>query len=437
MRCSRSGAPNLTWWLRARKASLIINPCFVQAAALPQLCSQLRLAKGLRELVLELQGSAAGAVPAKLASISCLTQLDSLQLNGIGNRVQGKHVSAAVRPLTRLTRLGLRFVYNEEPDDAASDADEDGDDEQDSRTTFPWASAVSRLINLQELRFTADIDPDGVWGASVKGALPAALTSLSSLRQLTVVGLDTYKVHDNRDQPLLPALPALETAALELHTLSNVFPGLGQWSVDGPDPAQQVVLSRVVSLRLALQYNAEAGQLYDSTLLPTIVAPALTELSLGGMWLQPDSSELSWLPGLPKLRRLVLTDIETQSAELPKGVTACSGITELLLDGFKVSTDDGPVLLRHLPRAGPYLSKLVRLGLPRNEFSSVPPSLAAATALELLDMSGQQISAAGCACLKVLDRLPRLRGVILGSFKGTEDDIRRFRASHPNVTVSR
>jgi len=368
-----------------------------------------------------------------------------LQLNGIGNRVQGKHVSAAVRPLTRLTRLGLRFVYNEEPDDAASDADEDGDDEQDSRTTFPWASALCRLVKLQELRFTADKDPTGVWGASVKGALPAALSSLTALRNLTVVGLDTYKVHNNRDQPLLPALPALETAELELHTLSNVFPGLGLWTIDGPDPGQQVVLSRIVSLRLALRYNAEAGQLYDSTLLPTIVAPALTELTLCGMWLQPDSSELSWLPSLPKLRRLVLTGLEAQSTELPKGVTACSGLTELVLDGIKIDADDGPVLLRQLLPAGPYLSKLVRLGLSRNAFGAVPSCLAAATALELLDLAGQQVDAAGCQCgkhaaslqgLQVLEKLIRLRGVILCGSRAAEDDICRFRASHPHVTVT-
>ena len=417
----------------------------VQAAALPQLCSQLRLARGLRELVLTLQGRAAGAVPAKLASISCLTQLDSLQLGGIGNRTQGKHVSAALRPLTRLTRLDLRFVYHEEPGNADSDADEDADGEQDSRTTFPWASAVSRLINLQELRFIADIDPSGVWGASVKGALPAALSSLTALRQLTVVGLDTYEVHNNRDQPLLPALPALETAALELHTLTDAFPGLGHRPIDGPDFGQQVVLSRVVSLRLTLRCNAEAGQLYESTLLPAIIAPALTELTLAGMWLQPYSSELNWLPGLPRLRRLVLTDVETQSCALPKGVAACSGLIELMLDGFKVSTDDGPVLLRHLPAVGPYLSKLVRLGLPRNAFDTVPSCLAAATDLELLDLSAQEISAPGCKSgkhaailqgLPVLGNLPHLRSVIFLGFNASEDNIRLFRASHPFVTIT-
>ncbi len=299
-----------------------------QAAGWPQLCSQLRLAKGLRQLVLDLQGRAAGAVPAKLASISCLVQLDSLQLDGVGNHAEGKHLSAGLRPLTRLTRLSLRFVL----DDAPDNADEDSGDEEGSRTVLPWAAAVCRLTNLQELRVTADLDPDGDWGAMFRGALPAALSRLTALRHFTVLGMDTQQVHgENSDEPLLPALPALETAALQVHTFSNEYPGLGRM--------QHVVLSRIVSLSLAL-HDAESDGLDDGMWLPVIVAPALTELTLAGMLLAPACSELSWLPGLPKLRRLVLTQLETRSQELPQGVTACSGLTELVLDEVCVKAGD-------------------------------------------------------------------------------------------------
>ena len=408
-----------------------------QAAALPQLCSQLRLAKGLRQLVLDMHGRAARAVPASLPRMRCLTQLDSLQLGGIGSNTEGDHISVALRPLTRLTRLSLHFIY----DDTSDDPEEEEDDE-DGRTVFPWA-AVCKLTSLQQLCITAAIDPDLDCGGILRGALPPAVSKLTALRSCIVLGMDTCEVHNGREEPVLPALPALENLALQLHTWSYVFPGLGR--------QQQAVLSRIVSLRLELRFNAESGGLYDSTVLPVIVAPALTELTLAGMWLALDSGELSWLANLPKLRRLALTDVETPSSELSKGVTACNGLTELVLEGVRVlrprddsdSDDEAwPCLLRHLLASGPYLSKLVRLGLPRNIFSSVPPSLAAATSLELLDMANQRIEAvdegqhgAPLFALHVPDKLPRLRGVNLRGFEASEQAVRSFQAAHPGVSV--
>jgi len=38
--------------------------------------------------------------------------------------------------------------------------------------------------------------------------------------------------------------------------------------------------------------------------------------------------------------------------------------------------------------------------------------------------------------LQVLEKLIRLRGVILCGSRAAEDDICRFRASHPHVTVT-
>ena len=278
-----------------------------QAAALPQLCSQLRLAAGLRELVLNLDGRAGRAVPAKLVSLSCLTQLDSLRLGGIGHRAEGEHLSAALRPLTRLTRLSLRFVVF---DDTSDDVDWDN---EERRCAIPWASAVCRLTALQQLCITTDFDPDLNWCGIIRGDLPAALSRLTALRGFIVLGMDTHQLYRGSEQPLLPAL---ETAALQLHTHLDAFPGLGR--------QQQTALSRVVSLSLALRYNVCTG-LYDSTQLPVLVAPSLTELTPAGMslpqrWQKLEcSSKLSWLADLPSLRRLELKDLETVCKGHPSG----------------------------------------------------------------------------------------------------------------------
>ncbi len=415
----------------ARISCLNDVPPFTQAAALPQLCSQLRLARGLRQLVLDLSGRAARAVPAKLARLGRLTQLDSLQLDGIGHRAKGEYLSAALRPLTGLTRLSLRFVL----DDPFGDADWTN---EDSRSIIPWAAAVCRLTNLQHLRITADFDQDLNCGGIFRGALPAALSRLTALRDWTVLGMDTRLLHNDTDQPLLPALPALERAALQLHTRSDVYPGLGH-------QLQQVVLSRVVSLSLALRHNAESCGLYDSTQLPAIVAPALTELTLADMWLH-ESRELSWLPGLPNLQRLVLKGLVIDLKELPQGVSACSGLTELVLEGIQVSPSDNgewdyPCLLWKLPAVGPYLSRLVRLSLRQNAFSAVPPCLTAATALEVLDLGKQKLigynedHGESVQGLHVLDALTRLRCVNLEGFDDKVLDLRRFRMAHPSVSV--
>ena len=393
--------------------------------------------------MLELSGRAGHAVPAKLGRLGLLTQLDSLQLDGISNRAKGEHLSAALRPLTRLTRLSLRFINDDVLDDAA---DEEFGNE-DRRTVVRWAGAVCRLTNLRQRCMAADIDPDYVYGATVRGALPAALSRLTALRQLTVLGMDTCQLHRDSDQPLLPALPALESAALQLHTLSNVFPGLGR--------QDQVVLSRVVSLSLALRYMTASSGLYDSTELPLIAAPALTELTLGGMWLPPrwqalECSKLGWLADLPSLRRLVVKDLQTDVREIPQGITACSGLTELALENVVVGPSDEsdsedldyPYLLRKLPASDPYLSKLVRLSLRQNAFSAVPSSLTAATALEVLDLGKQKLidyeedPGEPVRGLDVLDGLTRLRCVNLEGFDENGVDLHRFHMAHPAVHVN-
>ena len=302
---------------------------------------------------------------------------------------------------------------------------------------FPWA-AVCRLTYLQQLRITADFDHDLNCGAIVRGTPPAALSRLTALQELTVLGMDTWQMRRDSDEPLLPALPALGVAALQLHTLSDEYPGLGR--------RHQVVLSRIVSLSLVLRYNAKACGLYEDTQLPAIFAPALTELTLADMSLAPGNGELSWLSGLPSLRRLVLKDLETPSSEIPQGLVASSGLTALVLEGVSLPPsndddwDDWPCFLRGLPAAGPYLSKLVHLSLRKNGFSTVPPCLAAATALELLDLGKQKSSEYDEDCtepmlgLQVLEGLTRLRSVNLeGSDSGV--DIQCFRRARPRVNV--
>ncbi len=407
------------------------------------LCSQLMAAKGLCELALHVCGKTARAIPAELAYISSLTQLENLQLHGISSHADGGHFSAALPPLTRLTRLCLRFNYDAVPDDA-----EDSSDEDDRRIVFPWADAVCGLTNLQQLCVTADT-ARAAQGCSgmFKGALPAALSGLTAMRHFTVLGMDVWEDHDDSDQLLLAALPALETAALQLHTLSDTYPGLGD--------QQPVVLSRVISLCLAMRPGVEVGAAYKGVQLRPIAAPALTELTLSDMWLAPESEQLSWLAGLPKLRRLVLRNLEASWSQPPQGFTACHGLTELVFEGIKLRSyyqlgsfyqlePDPPGccqiatwLVGYLP-AGRYLSKLVRLNLSHNSYSDVPPCLATATALQQLDMSGHLLRAGDSARLQglhVLEKLPRLREVNICGFKASTAAVRRYRAANPHVNI--
>jgi len=239
-----------------------------QAAALPRLCNQLSLADGLRELVLDLDGRAAAAVPAKFASLGRLTQLDSLRLQDIAIDVKADHLIAALSPLTRLTQLCLRF-------------DCDYWDTIEGHAAFPWEEAVCVLTGLQELHFSTIIDEPHSRVHMFKGALPAAISRLTALRRLVVLGMDEWDARDDSDQLLLPALPALETAALRVHTLCGQVPTLCS--------QQPVIVSRLVSLSLALRVEVDADEPYVDTHIPTIIAPALTELILDDIKLALDS----------------------------------------------------------------------------------------------------------------------------------------------------
>ena len=86
------------------------------------------------------------------------------------------------------------------------------------------------------------------------------------------------------------------------------------------------------------------------------------------------------------------------------------------------------------------MSKLVRLSLRENAFSGVPPCLAAATALMLLDLAEQKLSVFDedkaeppVQGLNVLNSLTRLRFVHLHGFSGA--GVCQFRAANPNVNV--
>jgi len=401
----------------------------IQAEAFTWLCNQLSLAAGLRKLVLDLEGRAAAAVLERLNKLSRLPQLDSLQLRGMA--LSSDHLVAVLPRLARLTRLVLRFDWDHW--DAIGGC-------QDA---FPWAAAVCGLVNLRELRVTSVADVEHSCTSMFKGALPAAMSRLTALRCLDVLGMREWDVRlDDGDQLQLAALPALETAALRLHTLCGGYPGLCGES--------QVVLSRLVSLSLGLRVDTEAGDCCTDMHLPIIVAPALTELILDDIKLAKDSAQLSWLPRLPSLRRLVLKDVKTASSELPEGAVQCRMLTELVLNRFHVNYSQRPhdkrihraeCRLRSLP-AGPYLSQLVSLSLGRNAFSSVPPCLASAAALESLDLSQQNLQDWSCELhaapvqgLHVLDNLTRLRFISLVGFRMSSVGFRRFQAGHPNATL--
>ena len=404
---------------------------------MPRLCSPLRLAEGLREVVLELGGKAAYAVPDRIAALSCLTQLDSLQLRGLALDMRYEHLITAVSPLFQLKQLGLRFIRYPHTEMSEDESDEDGWDDAEDFILFPWKKVVCGLIRLQDLRVCSD--SDNHYRDMLFGALPSALSRLTALQHFEVLGMGEGGV---RSQLALAAMPALQTAALRLHTTSGQFPGLC--------PRQHVVLSRLVSLSLALRvYDGHDG-VHDITELPTISAPFLTELILDGIMLAPDSEQLSWLPGLPKLRRLVLTGLKTAGSELPAGVVACSSLTELVLKGILVNFQNKRLywpdiharekFLCDLPAAGPYLSRLVRLSLSQNSFTAVPPSLAAATALVELDLGWQnllrcQTSVDGLQGLQVLNDLTRLRCVNMDS-KDTGAALQRLRAARPDVRVT-
>ena len=375
------------------------------------------------------------AVPPRFAALRSLTQLDSLQICGIDLLLEEEQLSAALQPLTRLAQLALRFIYERQ---ATLEYDSDSD-ESDMYCPFPWEAAVCGLTRLQELHICSDTDSIYDMNRGFAGALPAALSQLASLRHLEVLGMDEREDRDDDDQLQLAALPAVETAAIRLHTLSNEYPGLGR--------QHQVVLSRIVSLRLALRADYGDG---EATFLPVIDAPALTELLLENIWLAPGSEQLSWLPSLPKLQRLALKQLHTAADQLPQGIMACSGLTELVLEQILLSYTDhwqrhnGEPLrwLRSLPTAGLYLSRLVRLSLSGNAFSVVPPSLASAMGLQHLALAWQRSQehphdqrAFDLQGLDVLDNCTSLRSLNLAGLKKDAIGLCRFQAARPDVRI--
>jgi len=397
-------------------------PCVpAQAEALPWLCSQLRLGEGLRELFVDLHGKATNAVPNNFAEVGRLTQLETLQLQRIAVDASREQLSAALSPLTGLTRLDLRF-------------DNDAFDRAEGMPSFPLEATVCGLTNLQELYVSSDTYQSY---HMLTGALSGALSQLTTLRRLDIDGMQECGDIDHSDELQLAALPVLETAALLLHTRCGHYPSLSR--------VQQVTLSRVVSLSLALLYDED--ETYDATYLPAIIAPALTELVWDEINLAPESEQLSWLPDLPQLRRLVLTDVSTASSQLPQGVLACSGLRELVVERFLIGcsmqgqySDRPAVRLRSFPAAGAHLSQLVRLGLSGNALSAVPPCLAAATLLEVLDMGKQRLGEHGSDQhgkplhgLEVLNGLSRLRYANFFGFHMSAADYRLFQVAHPEL----
>jgi len=177
----------------------------LQAEALPRLCSVLWLAGGLRELELDFLGRAADPVSARVGGIGRLTQLCSLQLRGMQFAVRGDHLMSTLSPLTQLTRLGLCFDWDHL--------------ELQGRVQSDWQHAVCKLTKLQELRIESAEKYKYDCGSMHKGALLAVLSRLSALRHLAVLGMKEWDAQAVSDQLHMEALPALETVALQLHTL--------------------------------------------------------------------------------------------------------------------------------------------------------------------------------------------------------------------------
>jgi len=407
-----------------------------QAEALQRLCAPLRLAGALRQLALVLYGRAASAVPGRFPALGRLTQLRSLQLSCVALAVPSESWVAALAPPTRLTRLGLQFG------DDGSMSYEEGE----PVPAFPWEDAVCGLVNLRELRVVSDLNDSPCCTGMFRGCLPAALSQLTALRQFEVLGAAEWGAGGAAGLQLA-ALPVLERAALRLQQPSETgqLPTLRR--------GQRVELCRLVSLSLALRVEEEDH--HGDMHLPSIAAPALTELILDDIQLAFDSEQLLWLSGLPKLRRLVLANLRIGSRQLPEGARACSGLTELVLQRMQVSChssemsdyDSGNYDRRYLRTLsdGPYLSRLTCLSLLGNAFSAVPPALVAATALKLLDMSYQDLPRVNVRnyyrygiipeCdsdpprvqgLRSLDDLTRLRCVNLYGFEKDDSGIRQF-----------
>ena len=385
---------------------------------------------------------------AELVALSSLTQLDSLQLHGLAiwpcTQAEGEQLRAVLLPLTQLMRLELRFEPERDEEEDSDDYDylnerDNHWDNMEHSPAFPWQRAVCVLSKLQELHVSLDAETTEWHRAMFKGDLLPALSQLTALRRLSVLGMELWDLGEESDQLQLTALPALEMVALRLHTFHDSYPGLCHH--------QPVVLSRLVSLSLALCYEFEPDNV---THLPALIGPALTEFVLDDMMLAADAEQLSWLPNLPVLRRLVLKDVKTAGSELPRGIVLCSSLTELVLERIKVGDSYDPecdsrstgCLLSSLPGVVPYLIKLRRLSVSGNAFTGVPSWLAGATALEQLDLADQQLPAGGdiddkqaprVHGLHVLGSLPRLLRVDLSGFN--KYSTRRFQAAHPSVNV--
>ena len=141
----------------------------------------------MREVVLGLHGKAGNAVLGRLSEISHLTQLHALELIDLAVDVPGENFTAALAPLTQLTRLGVHFSDDHTPREGIA-------------RVFPFENAISSLVHLQELRATSDnSDADGYRSCCgmFTGSLPAALSRLTALRHLELCGMAEWVCRDD------------------------------------------------------------------------------------------------------------------------------------------------------------------------------------------------------------------------------------------------
>ncbi len=288
--------------------------------------------------------------------------------------------------------------------------------------------------------------------------LPAAVTGLTALSQLTQLSLYEAggQAMPRHDWPDLLALPALEDFTLQGASLrwgglplvsaadgtgavmvaarlehtskaaAAVAAGAGDNAAGKPagrqvttlDLSNLLVTSMV--LELAAQRLAQQGlslgalQLLQLTgchisapdwvaeLAAAGGAATLTELSLSGCWAGEAEDAgllISGISRLVSLKSLTLARMELTEGQLLANIAPLTGLESLYLD------DNA---LADLP-PGPYLSALNALCLRRNRLQALPASLASATRLNVLYLTGnQKLRLTVHAVRSVLVNLPEL-----------------------------
>ncbi|KAL4422885.1 hypothetical protein ABPG75_009082 [Micractinium tetrahymenae] len=291
-------------------------------------------------------------------------------------------------------------------------------------------------------------------------ALPGdlqALTRLVSLRQLTLWEKNDggdFAEDDRQDMcPPEPAsLPALESfeyscgqrrlqlagmlllrCSFEQETTSQPScPGRGKLELAGAGGPAAPTLHQL----LAALLPPAGAHAFDSLILHSCDlgaaalrgCPQLSQLAQLGLTGPRDRETLeaaldALLPQAPRLEMLCLCECPLAQGGLPACVAARAG-----LRGLAVLRAGLTALL-----PGPYLSSLRELYLEGNAFACLPPALAAATELRLLDIRGLALDV---EAVELLAGLPALRGLRVGKGGAPDRVMRALRRRAPQLAVA-